>query len=708
MTSPTLRARRGSALILVLLMTLAVAGLAVAAIFLSSSAGLLSRFYDREREFRFAAESALEQIRSRLAVDSAYAIPDTGVVQLLAGHAIADADGTPIPRVSVNVYAALTGDTTGRSLPHVTLIAAAYDANGTRHVRRTDLRRESFSRYSLFADQFGGSLSFNNGTVQGRVHTNETWRSGAAAEYLDTVSAVVGLSGSPAYEGDTVSGWARITFPVDSTYPRLDSLALAANLSFAPVNASGSGWRTGTRLEFVTVDADGDSILDADEGFVRVFDLTNGHDTTRLSVGLPPTDYWGLWTGLAKRWDDPVVQNQCGAFYLRLGRWHFIPVATHRANWAKNLIGAVAGGNYPSSGSPGVENMDEPDYWSTSQVLQQPTARCFPAGSPFLVSTERMTNQFGVVTGGVADTIPFGVVTPGGGWPANAPYGYGGSDTTFTPRSRTCVISTSGNSGRCDNGTISTLGTWRAFGGTAVTGVPVGIRQANELPFLWPFSPPRNSASRRVVRASSGPLFVSGVVRGDVTLHVDGSVRIIERLRQATDPADPAAVACDNQLGVLAVGDILVADNALTRGRRIVRGNLWFSDFTRQLGPDSDVAVHAHLMSVTGTVGAENASTGGIVPRACPQDGPNNTSGGCLRIVGGMAMRTFSQLHGGGSSGLRYGGVKDPCQATTRRPPFFPLTNRYTFIRTLEVAPTLGNTPVKIRNLLLRLKGVPL
>ena len=56
-----MRARRGSALILVLLMTLAVAGLAIAAIFMSSSAGLLSRFYDREREFRLAAESGILQ-----------------------------------------------------------------------------------------------------------------------------------------------------------------------------------------------------------------------------------------------------------------------------------------------------------------------------------------------------------------------------------------------------------------------------------------------------------------------------------------------------------------------------------------------------------------------------------------------------------------------------------------------------------------------
>jgi hypothetical protein len=52
-------------LILVLLMTLAVAALAIAAIFMSSSAGLLSRFYDKERTYRLAAEAAVEIVRSR-------------------------------------------------------------------------------------------------------------------------------------------------------------------------------------------------------------------------------------------------------------------------------------------------------------------------------------------------------------------------------------------------------------------------------------------------------------------------------------------------------------------------------------------------------------------------------------------------------------------------------------------------------------------
>ncbi len=707
MSRRTLRLRRGSALILVLLMTLAVAGLAIAAIFLSSSAGLLSRFYDREREFRLGAESALEFVLSQLLVDSTMAIPDTGVVQLLAGHTISDASDAVIPRVAVNVFAAATGDTTALGVPHLTLIAAAYDANGTRHVRRVDLRRESFSRYSLFADRFNASLVFSNGTVTGRVHTNETWRSGAAAVYKDTVTARVAFAGTGTFRSDSASGVPSIPFPSDSTYPRLDTLAALANLSFAPVNTSGSGWRTGSRLQFVTVDADGDGTLEPDEGFVRVFDLADGNDTTRLNVGLAATDYYNFWSGLAKRWDDPVVQNQCGASYLRAGRWHFIPVATHRSSWARNVIQATGSGNFPAVTNPVMNSMDDYDYNAAQEILSQTTARCHPAGSPFLLSTERKTNAFGVVTGTAADSVPFGVVTPPGGWPADAPYGYGGNDTTFTVRARTCRHSSGGTSGRCDGGTLASLGAWRAFGGTAVSGVPTTVRQAAELPFLWPFTPTatRNPASRRVVHAAAGPLFISGEVRGRVLLHVDGAVRIIEHITTAPPATEAAFVVCEDQLGVLAVGDILVADNALTRGRRVAQGLTSANSIASHLGPSADVEIHASLMSTTGTVGVEGASGSGVAPQQCPIGGSNNTSGGCFRQIGGMAMRNFSQLFSGGNSGLRYAGSSDTCQREGRRPPYYPLTNRTTMVRTLEIAPARANTPAKIRALLMRLKG---
>ena len=59
--------RAGSALILVLVMTAGLAALAMSAIFLASSSSLMTKYYDRERNYRYAAEQALQVGVSRLA-----------------------------------------------------------------------------------------------------------------------------------------------------------------------------------------------------------------------------------------------------------------------------------------------------------------------------------------------------------------------------------------------------------------------------------------------------------------------------------------------------------------------------------------------------------------------------------------------------------------------------------------------------------------
>lgn len=691
------RARRGSALILVLLMTLAVAALAIAAIFMSSSAGLLSRFYDREREYRLAAEAALAIVRSRLEHSATLAVPDTGMRVLASGLQIANAAGSVDTRISVNVYGAATGDTSGLFVPHVTLVAAAYDAGGTRHVRRLDLRRQSYSHYSMVVDSFPSGVTFGPGTINGPVHSNDAWRSGSssgtAGVYGDSLTAVGGFSGTATYAGDTSSAIPRMPYPRDSTYAGMTSLASAANLSFAPVSGSGVGYEQGSRLEFVSFDADGDGTVEVGESYARIFDLGPGADTSRLRVSIDPSTWFIFYYG--KYWTDRIIQNQCGAFYYRGSRWQFFPVAVHRSTWARAIIQQTTGGAFPSVTNPTMNSMDDYDFNAVNLILSQPTARCFPTGSPFLMTTERMTNEFGVVTGTFADSIPFGVV---------AGTGYGGNDTTFTVQSRSCQISTGGTTGRCDAGTLATIGSWRQFPGTAVSGIASTVRQAAELPHLWPINAPSNSASRGVMRATGGPLFVSGTLRGNLTLVVDGDVILVESLTYANNPADPSTDACTDQLGIVAVGDVLVADNALLRARRI--GNTLLSSMTQHLGPSRDISVHGHLMSLTGTVGVENASSSAPSGLECPQTGGSvNSAAGCFLHTGAGIMQRYTPLWSGSNTGMRYAGSVDRCQATTRRPPFFPLTNRYATVRALEIQPSLANTPAKIRTLLLRLKG---
>lgn len=710
-----MRARRGSALILVLMMTLAVAGLSIAAIFMSSSAGLLSAFYDRERDYRLAADAALEVARTRLRRDSTLVVPDTGMRVLLSGYQVRDAQGVVLPRVRVNVYAAVTGDTTGAFLPFITLVAQAYDAGGTRHVRRVDLRQESFSRYGLFVDSFPGSLTHGPAAAPGRVHTNSTWRSsGSGNTYEDTVTAVGGLTGTATFRSDTVVGGPRVRFPRDSTFPALHALAAGANLAFTPL----TGAAQGTRIEFVAFDANNDGTVGPAEGFARVFDLSNvaGVDTSRLKATPVVHD---AFFGVVQyyRWNDPVIQRQCGAFYRRGTRWHFFPISTHRLGWARAVIQQTGASDYPAVSAATMNVMDDTSMTAVELIMRnQATARCFPAGSPYLMTSERMTNLAGIITGTIADSIPFGVVTPPGGWPLSAPTGYGGSDTTFTVRSRTCAVWLLSALGRCDPGTLSDLGSWRAYGGTPVAGVATSVRQTPELPYLWPYTTQHNPASRGVISSTAGPLFVSGEIRGRVTLRVAGAVKVIDRIKYVRDPNDPLQPACDDQFGLVASQDVLVVEGLTSRVRRLAKPNAvlpWLlldSAFTTAAGGARRFTLHGSYLSTGGTVGVENPGTtmGAAADQLlCPDDGAGTASnGGCLAITGSAAMRTYSALYGGTSnSGFRYYGIVDRCQSTTRRPPFFPTTNRSTFVRALEVDPTLANTPSRIRSLLMRLKG---
>ena len=173
--------------------------ISIAAIFLSSSASLLSASYDRERKFRLAALAAIEMARDSI---QRYALVDTipsasgPPMQLLSGATVRDAAGTAIDGVSVNVYAAMTGDTLGGILPTVSLVAQAYDAYGVRHVQRADLRPESFSHFAMFVN--GNVIAHGPAVVGGRAHANGNWQILAATQqenvFLDTLSVTGTIS----------------------------------------------------------------------------------------------------------------------------------------------------------------------------------------------------------------------------------------------------------------------------------------------------------------------------------------------------------------------------------------------------------------------------------------------------------------------------------------------------------------------------------
>jgi hypothetical protein len=689
----------------VLTLTLGFAALAMSAIYLTSSGGILLRLHERERDFRYAAEQALQQAKSRLNRDTAFqrTVPETAYVQLDTGRTLVDAEGTVVPRSRVNTYIGYTGDTVGRFGQFVTIVSTAYDAGGTRHVRRLDLAAESFSRFAMFTNTWPGGLAYGTGEfIRGRAHSNAAWASTGSPgpTYFDTVSAVGSVTGTANYSGITpISGAAAIPFPTVTKLAALPGYATQGNLNFTPVSGSttratdGAGANVsgktagnairGSRVEFVAFDAANDGAVGEEDGFIRVFDLATGIDTTRLRADL---------VGSPVALNDAILQNQCGAMFTIGGRLEFFPIATMKQAWVKSRI---ITSTYPIVTVAQANTYDANTRAGVVAIVSLPTARCFPAGSPYLLLTERLVDatNCGQTFPNASNGAPY---SWGAGPLCGSSQQYGGQDTTFTPLPRTCMIVVTNANGRC-GGTAVALGTWRqAPSAIQLPSVSATVRQETERTYLFPLTKPHNLSSKGVVHFTSGPIFTHGVLRGFVTLYVLGNVGLIDDL---VYDQNPATAICRNFLGIIGSGNIMITNNSMNRPKSINTSGGAF------LLGTPHYTLHGITMSLTGTVGVESYSGNLQTSPSITCGTGNTTSGGCINQTGGVIEQVISATYAGNGTGLRENRTVDPCQKTNRRPPFFPATGRYLDNKYYELDPVNIETASQIRALFNGLRG---
>jgi hypothetical protein len=779
------RSRRGSALILVLIMTLSLAGLAISAIYLSSSAGLLSRYYDRERNYRYAAEAALAMGKSRLqTADTSLHMLDTGSQSLMTAASLKDATGATIPRVQVNLYGANTGDTVGVYGQFVTLLAQAYDSGGTRMVRRLDLTAESFSRFAMFTNTFASGLCYGNGEfIRGRAHSNQGWGScgSPGPQYFDTVSAHTTFSGTGQFTYPAVPGAALISMPTIAKLAALTGYASGANLQFTPVTAvSGSVSKTqtchggacsavpvagqmaaaaaanhpvrGTRVSFKPVDVNNNGVLDQSDGMVMIFDIADGIDTSSLRADLPRGQSGLTWN--SGNSSTIVMLNQCGLLMhyaagtavaggptFASAHNEFFPIARIHEAWVRKRLYAgtlVTGGTLAAADSlimaadttiSTTAAREAADSLPPAQAINKimsygvGNSRCFPAGSPLLMLTERHVGATCAIDSTSTTSTNlwgWGAPTPCGATPSTQ---YGGMDTTFTANVTRCVFFGGGarnnhngidaGAGKCPDSGANTgqvkLGSWRLWAGTALPTIPTSVIQPVEAPFLWPLFVPYNMNTKGVINATTGPVYLSDTLRGFVTFYESNAsqdIVIIDDLVYDQDPTTATAL-CRNFLGIIAGQNVLAADNALNRPRGDFSGTIrWFGfpNFT----------LHAVTMALNGTVGVEdrvllNSSSlnSGNSPVTSPSSTctGNNVSAGCINQTGGVIEQVITATYDGSNIGMRENRTVDPCQKTNSRPPFFPQTGRYLDNKYYEIDPTLVATAAQVRTFYQTLRG---
>ncbi|MBW7933283.1 MAG: hypothetical protein H3C62_06620 [Gemmatimonadaceae bacterium] len=696
----TRRLRRGSALILVLIMTLSLAALAASAIYMTGSSGMLSRYHDKERDLAYALETALELGRSRLQRDTALVLYDTGYKQLLTNQPVYTSSGGVVTGLTVNLYAGYTGDTAGTYVPYVTLVATVSDATGLRQARRMDLQSQSFSRYALFANDFPSSASIGSGeTFGGRVHANNRFiatSSGSPAPvFLDTVSAAGTISGTAQWS-DTVSstgGATAIPYPTATgSYWGASSLATYFyNVADAGGLRESVSSASRGRVEFLTIDVNNNGMIDSTEGFFRYFRLNTASDTTQLAV---------YFSGSPVALSNSVMLNQCGAFYTISGRREFFPVVMHKATWVRTRIQSST---YPTVTAAQATTMSALDRTAIVTILQQPTARCYPQGSPYLVNTERYTTGYSCSQ----DWYTYVTMYTWGSSPAcGSSQQYGGQDTTFTRYSFRCTINQSYTDGRC-TAEPTYEGYWDYYSGTSLLPtLPASVRQDVERPYLYPLNKVYNPDSRGVIYLNSS-MYVHGVVRGFVTLYVNGVVKLMDDLTYDADPADTTNL-CRSFFGLIAKDSISILDNAINRPR-IYNTPTTTAGNVLTMGGDRQYTFQGVAMALGGSVNAANASGATLtVPNyTCPLGSSITASGGCMQIVGGIVDKTFANPYTSTTgSGFRALRQLDPCQNTNRRPPYFPLARtRHRVIKSFDVDARQFSSTTLIRAYYTRLRG---
>jgi Tfp pilus assembly protein PilX len=421
---PARRARRGFALLSVILISIVAATIALALSMLTMGNVITQSSSERSMAVDDAALSGLEVARARLnaGLDS---VPLSGYTAVENGVVVA---ASPVP-ITRSTWVARIGNAdsiaeAGEYGVQGEIVSRSVDAAGNTAVRRTLIYQQSFARYSFFSDinslPNGSLLWFANGwTAQGPMHSNDSIRiwngTFPQAIFRDQVSSARGISNKDRasfLKPPPLEGVSRIELPNTAEFDRLKSIANRAGYVFTPAFQTGDTATITMRIEFVNIDVDGDGLATGpDEGFFRVYQMDGsmpyGNGWAMARTPAPPTAGVPVHAGSAVTLDSVMYSRNCGVTTLVAGR---TAVPTTFAE-----IAPAAGATYFARMEP------------KRNAYEHANARCFLGGDPRLTPDGlfQPTDPAGAWLPRTSGTVPAAVAArPDGAylWPLSPTY----------------------------------------------------------------------------------------------------------------------------------------------------------------------------------------------------------------------------------------------------------------------------------------------
>lgn len=657
--TPRLSDRRGAALILTLLISIAVAAMALGAVLLSSGARLTTRFGAREAVLQAAANGGLELIRDSLnhgLFDSL--LPAAGFTTLEFNAPILDASGSALPGITRSLYVGRTGGRTGGAATagqygsnFASGLSVIRDPRGSVAARRLLMTQESWSKFAVAINNWSGSAVYGcSESILGPFHSNGNLRlqNGCSPGILfsgpASVSGSILNQGSGNFQGGLRTAAPNIPWPTPARISLMRQYAQEADAAGGDYDITAptlGATKPGLRLEFLTVDLNGNGTIEWDEGFMRVWKGRNAADSvTRYTIA-------SLWlnapsgSGLSTPVDPNALSRNCGAvirmngtrrFYTAAEVYRAVQTAGGNNNARRDAVRwLLSGGNTGSRYNAIMAN---------EAVTNR---RCFLGGDPQLFQATQATG-----------------LTP-------------------TPA--------------VTNSLTHPFGEWleRRSGPLAEVAAVRG-----DADYLIPLG--RNPNFKGVVFVT-GDVAISGRLRGRVSVFATGNIVLADDLLYHTPPG----IQCDAEgdiFGAIATRDVVIADNSVQTPFNV--GGTLYGGFDDT--PADEQYNLFFLAAGTGTGTTGNFYTSGLpgVPGDVPPYFMNGTKhssataemcngapAGCIRITGGLAMGRvdyYTYRTGAQAYGYAEAHAYDRCGAVNP-PPYFPTTGRFSASRYYEVDP---------------------